>query len=217
MSPSPSHAHNSSAHSQESRQASTHIPLDSDHTHTTISRLAHTEASDETIIASLASAAPAYQDDDSISVSSSRSDKSEEAAGLVSRLSNEQDRAQRRAKYEGPGRGRAIRAHTRTSIGSDAWSHDDEADPQNDAVQDVSDNLFRERVAPVHDGVSTLTRTPRQSLLIKAWTISREALPTLFFSLLTLVFSGELLVHLARWPVFSKGGSMTSLILPLID
>lgn len=50
-------------------------------------------------------------------------------------------------------------------------------------------------------------RHPRHSTsspIHQIWSICKEALPTLLLSLLSLIFSGELLIHLARWPVFLK-------------
>ena len=73
-------------------------------------------------------------DDDAVSTHSSRSDQSLEAAGLVSRLSDEQERAQRHAKYEGGSRlGRAA-----TAAASKSHRLSDEADLEGD--DEVDDN-----------------------------------------------------------------------------
>lgn len=44
-----------------------------------------------------------------------------------------------------------------------------------------------------------------------------QALPTLLISLLSLIFSGELLIHLARWPVFTKVDKLFILIPVLLN
>ncbi|PWN19955.1 hypothetical protein BCV69DRAFT_214164 [Microstroma glucosiphilum] len=66
--------------------------------------------------------------------------------------------------------------------------------------------VFRDRPqAPPAAVISSRRRRNKsRSHLLVIWQIAKEALPTLVLSLLSLMFSGELLVHLARWPVFLK-------------
>ncbi|PWZ02816.1 hypothetical protein BCV70DRAFT_224476 [Testicularia cyperi] len=64
---------------------------------------------------------------------------------------------------------------------------------------------------------TALRRKPSGSIFARFWEIAREALPTLVVSLLSLVFSGELLVHLARWPVFQKVDKLFILIPILLN
>lgn len=64
---------------------------------------------------------------------------------------------------------------------------------------------------------SRLRRKASSSIFARVWEIGREALPTLIVSLLSLMFSGELLVHLARWPVFLKVDKLFILIPILLN
>lgn len=64
----------------------------------------------------------------------------------------------------------------------------------------------------------TNKRHPRHSTsspIHQIWSICKEALPTLLLSLLSLIFSGELLIHLARWPVFLKVDKLF-ILLPIL-
>ena len=150
------------------------------------------------------------EDDDGRSTHSSRSDQSLEAAGLVSRLSDEQERANRHAKYEG-----STRLGNAASMSARAYRFSDEEDGQSmrESSHGIADGVFRDR--------SSADRRPASrrelGVLKRTWHISREvscvghgkqltapstdteskALPTLSISLVSLVFSGELLVHLA--------------------
>ncbi|PWN37677.1 uncharacterized protein FA14DRAFT_163441 [Meira miltonrushii] len=49
------------------------------------------------------------------------------------------------------------------------------------------------------------------------WEITREALPTLSLSLVSLCLSGELLIHLAKWPVFTRVDKLFILIPILLN
>jgi solute carrier family 41 len=153
--------------------------------------------------------------DDTLSIHSSRSDQSLEAAGLVSRLSDEEERANRHAKYEG---GKRLGSATATNARTFRYSDEEDAGNENDGTRDsihgiAADGVFRDRSS------SDRRRATRKKagMLLQAWHISREALPTLAISLLSLVFSGELLVHLARWPVFSKVDKLFILIPILLN
>lgn len=174
-------------------------------------------------------------EDDANSVASSRSDQSEEAAGLVSRLSDEEDRANRRAKYEGKSRLGAKSTHASATYRLSEEEEDGERErglesaggryaddsavagtPEREhsvSASEVRDGVFRDRAGT---GQSK-RRGNRRGLLARTWEISREALPTLCLSLTSLVLSGELLIHLAKWPVFSKVDKLFILIPILLN
>lgn len=67
------------------------------------------------------------------------------------------------------------------------------------------------------DRRGTSARLAARSPFSRFWEIAREALPTLIVSVLSLMFSGELLVHLARWPVFQKVDKLFILIPILLN
>lgn len=67
------------------------------------------------------------------------------------------------------------------------------------------------------DRRGTASRLASRSAFSRFWEIAREALPTLIVSVLSLMFSGELLVHLARWPVFQKVDKLFILIPILLN
>ncbi len=67
------------------------------------------------------------------------------------------------------------------------------------------------------DRRGTASRRSSRSAFSRFWEIAREALPTLIISLLSLMFSGELLVHIARWPVFRKVDKLFILIPILLN
>ncbi|SNX81532.1 uncharacterized protein MEPE_00237 [Melanopsichium pennsylvanicum] len=67
------------------------------------------------------------------------------------------------------------------------------------------------------DRRGTASRLAARSVFSRFWEIAREALPTLVLSVLSLMFSGELLVHLARWPVFQKVDKLFILIPILLN
>ncbi|GAK62451.1 solute carrier family 41 member 1 [Moesziomyces antarcticus] len=67
------------------------------------------------------------------------------------------------------------------------------------------------------DRRGTASRRSTRSPFSRFWEIAREALPTLIISLLSLMFSGELLVHIARWPVFRKVDKLFILIPILLN
>lgn len=67
------------------------------------------------------------------------------------------------------------------------------------------------------DRRGTASRLAARSTFSRFWEIAREALPTLIVSVLSLMFSGELLVHLARWPVFQKVDKLFILIPILLN
>lgn len=75
--------------------------------------------------------------------------------------------------------------------------------------------IFPER--PQGRSAKSNFRMRRRSPLGQAWEISKEALPTLVLSLLSLMFSGELLIHLARWPVFVKVDKLFILVPILLN
>lgn len=64
---------------------------------------------------------------------------------------------------------------------------------------------------------SRLAARSARSAFSRFWEIAREALPTLIVSVLSLMFSGELLVHLARWPVFQKVDKLFILVPILLN
>lgn len=168
---------------------------------------------------------------------SSRSDQSEEAAGLVSRLSDEEDRANRRAKYEGGNR--LGTKSTRTSTKQEDLE-DGEGEEDDDLLQtrknsistveqnngnsterehsitpsDVRDGVFRDRAGTAG---RANRRANRRGFFAQMWEISREALPTLSLSLISLCLSGELLIHLAKWPVFTRVDKLFILIPILLN
>lgn len=169
--------------------------------------------------------------DDGKSEGSSRSDQSEEAAGLVSRLSDEDDRANRRAKYEG-----GNRLGTKSTLTS-TKQEDLEDDEEDDLIQrrdsisrvqqgsgaerehsitpsDVRDGVFRDRAGTAG---RANRRANRRGFFAQMWEISREALPTLSLSLVSLCLSGELLIHLAKWPVFTRVDKLFILIPILLN
>lgn len=67
------------------------------------------------------------------------------------------------------------------------------------------------------DRRGTSPRLAAQSTFSRFWSIAREAFPTLIVSVLSLMFSGELLVHLAHWPVFQKVDKLFILIPILLN
>ncbi|SPC65253.1 uncharacterized protein UHOD_00346 [Ustilago sp. UG-2017b] len=67
------------------------------------------------------------------------------------------------------------------------------------------------------DRRGTAPRLAARSAFSRFWEIAREALPTLIVSVLSLMFSGELLVHLARWPVLRKVDKLFILIPILLN
>lgn len=169
-------------------------------------------------------------DDDKSEGLSSRSDQSEEAAGLVSRLSDEDDRANRRAKYEG-----GSRLGTKSALSKQEDLDDDEEDDllqqrrnsisgieQGNGAErehsitpsDVRDGVFRDRAGTAG---RANRRANRKGLFAQMWQISREALPTLSLSLVSLCLSGELLIHLAKWPVFTRVDKLFILIPILLN
>jgi solute carrier family 41 len=177
------------------------------------------------------------QFDDGKSEVSSRSDQSEEAAGLVSRLSDEEDRANRRAKYEGGNRLGTKSTHTSTKQED---LEDGEGEEDDDLLQtrknsistveqnngnsterehsitpsDVRDGVFRDRAGTAG---RANRRANRRGFFAQMWEISREALPTLTLSLISLCLSGELLIHLAKWPVFTRVDKLFILIPILLN
>lgn len=60
-------------------------------------------------------------------------------------------------------------------------------------------------------------RSHRRSQLRQVLDISKEALPTLILSVFSLMFSGELLLHLSRWPVFVKVDKLFILVPILLN
>ncbi|PWN42496.1 hypothetical protein IE81DRAFT_323464 [Ceraceosorus guamensis] len=61
------------------------------------------------------------------------------------------------------------------------------------------------------------TRLKGRGPVARAWEIAREALPTLVLSVFSLMFAGELLVHIARWPVFVKVDKLFILVPILLN
>lgn len=115
-------------------------------------------------------------DNDADSIRSSRSDQSLEAAGLVSRLSDEEERANRHARYEGGGRrlGSATATGARTfreeEVGDEEYGTAYQEDGSRDSIHGISDGVFRdrsstERVRPIRRKAGVLNR---------AWHIARE-------------------------------------------
>ncbi|KAN0066026.1 hypothetical protein ACQY0O_000118 [Thecaphora frezii] len=163
-------------------------------------------------------------EDDAASIASSRSDQSEEAAGLVSRMSGESEREQRRAKYESRGGGGGFSASVRSAKLTDEEAYGDGDDDGADDDGAGADDDFEGRQSLIgRDGfvdrrhTTGRVRRKGRSTLDRVWQISREALPTLVLSLFSLVFSGELLVHLARWPAFLKVDKLFILIPILLN
>lgn len=132
----------------------------------------------------------------------------------------------------------ALFAHSRSGsftkkvggTGSDAAGEEEE-DEENEDASVVADlpydqsttttserentGMFRDR--PAQPRTIRHHRRKRLSNLARVWEISKEALPTLVLSLVSLMFSGELLVHLARWPVFMKVDKLFILIPILLN
>lgn len=96
----------------------------------------------------------------------------------------------------------------KTSLVSAIASHDDEYETRASVVDSAG---FADRRG------THLRRKASTSIFARFWEIAREALPTLIVSLLSLMFSGELLVHLARWPVFQKVDKLFILIPILLN
>ncbi|SPO20785.1 uncharacterized protein UTRI_00262 [Ustilago trichophora] len=87
---------------------------------------------------------------------------------------------------------------------------------------DVDDDEYETRTsllgtAGFVDRRGTASRLAARSAFSRFWEIAREALPTLIVSVFSLMFSGELLVHLARWPVFQKVDKLFILIPILLN
>ena len=152
-----------------------------------------------------------HHDHDAASITSSRSDQSEEAAGLVSKLSSESDRKERIAKYES--RNAAFSSHIRTR---DLEALGDEDAPIDDDYAGRQSLIGQNGFADRRNTAGRIRRKGRGPFA-QVWGISREALPTLILSLFSLVFSGELLVHLARWPVFLKVDKLFILVPILLN
>lgn len=121
----------------------------------------------------------------------------EEVAGLVSRLSDEEERSARRARNEGVTKlGR---------IGTTYRAEDDEEEGGGGGHGNEGRDESREDGFLVGEAISPFTdrreqrkaRRKPMGIMASIWAISREALPTLAISVLSLVFSGELLIHLA--------------------
>lgn len=147
-------------------------------------------------------------DDDGHSLHSSRSDQSLEAAGLVSRLSDEDERANRHARYEGgPRLGKTT---------ADAATRNYRLSDEEEAEQTL-DNTHQGSDGRVSSDRRRLSNRKRIGMLARIWLIAREALPTLAISLFSLIFSGELLNHLAHWPVFTKVDKLFILIPILLN
>lgn len=106
-------------------------------------------------------------------------------------------------------------AATRNLHHSEDDSESEDDDTEGGGLGVHAPEIFPERL----QGISTATRNrrKRRSTVRQAWEISKEALPTLALSLLSLMFSGELLVHLARWPVFLKVDKLFILIPILLN
>ena len=90
------------------------------------------------------------------------------------------------------------------------------------AVDDDADDEYETHAsllgtAGFVDRRGTASRLAARSAFSRFWEIAREALPTLIVSVLSLMFSGELLVHLARWPVFQKVDKLFILIPILLN
>ncbi|CAO1618101.1 unnamed protein product [Parajaminaea phylloscopi] len=103
--------------------------------------------------------------------------------------------------------------HPSYADGDDGDGDGDDGDQ--DADSSMAPGVFPERP----QGIATARRNARRrrSAWGQAWQISKEALPTLILSLLSLMFSGELLVHLARWPVFLKVDKLFILVPILLN
>jgi len=78
-------------------------------------------------------------------------------------------------------------------------------------------NLQDGRFSDRRETAGKSIRARDRSLASQIWTISREALPSLTFSVISLILTGQLLVHLARWPVFLKVDKLFILIPILLN
>lgn len=155
-------------------------------------------------------------DDDGHSLHSSRSDQSLEAAGLVSRWSDEEERANRKARYEGgPRLGKSTVDAAATTIRNFRLSNEEVVTAEQTFDSNDPEGSSEERRVS-SDRRNNLNRK-RIGMLTRTWHIAREALPTLAISLFSLIFSGELLNHLAHWPVFTKVDKLFILIPILLN
>ncbi|KAK0568457.1 hypothetical protein OC861_001938 [Tilletia horrida] len=80
-------------------------------------------------------------------------------------------------------------------------------------ASNLTDGRFRDRNETAGKSVRLRDRT----LFSQIWTIAREAIPSLTFSVVSLILTGQLLVHLARWPVFLKVDKLFILIPILLN
>ncbi len=87
-------------------------------------------------------------------------------------------------------------------------NYDDDSDDQ------LRDALLDHDAAPEASSRQLARGTSRRR---KLWRITREALPILALSLCSLMLSGELLLHLARWPVFVKVDKLFILVPILLN
>ncbi|CAD6932150.1 unnamed protein product [Tilletia controversa] len=78
-------------------------------------------------------------------------------------------------------------------------------------------NLQDGRFSDRHETAGKSIRARDRSLASQIWAIAREALPSLVFSVVSLILTGQLLVHLARWPVFLKVDKLFILIPILLN
>jgi hypothetical protein len=123
-------------------------------------------------------------DDDVASISSSRSDQSLEAAGLVARSSDEYERANRHARYEGGGT--RLGSTATTEARTYRMSEDEEGETSRDIDNPREGNHdgAREINAPRDRSSTDRRRSSRKkdSLLLQAWQISREVSKEMFCS-----------------------------------
>lgn len=107
---------------------------------------------------------------------------------------------------------------------------DDDEDAEADGTTIFSDRAAAAGLGDGADDDKTIsTAPPRRSRprnrgrrttpspIHQIYSITKEALPTLLLSLISLIFSGEVLVHLARWPVFLKVDKLFILIPILLN
>ncbi|KAK0528378.1 hypothetical protein OC834_004071 [Tilletia horrida] len=102
---------------------------------------------------------------------------------------------------------------------------DEEEDPLSRSVRSHPGSFTEPSTSNLQDGrfldrsetAGKSVRARDRSLASQIWAIAREALPSLTFSVVSLILTGQLLVHLARWPVFLKVDKLFILIPILLN
>ncbi|CAO1616403.1 unnamed protein product [Sympodiomycopsis kandeliae] len=153
----------------------------------------------------------------SVSPHSQDESEDEEVAGLVGTSggsSTSQQARREKGHHFGNDQDDDLDSHVTGNNADNAGSSDSPYD-HSIATSSEQGTIFRDR--PTHQVLKNHRRKNQRSNLGKVWEISKEALPTLILSLISLMFSGELLVHLARWPVFLKVDKLFILVPILLN